>query len=144
MRATKTIKGIKVNIRDEEKLARVVEERQQGVEQRTLTPAQIVNGAIYAEEKLKIVPKKYWKSAEVHIDPYRVPNSYKYPGQTSMAVLKRGTRDWFLTFIGRVPVKRVSYGSGNMPPTVFLRSGDDADAKDILRAILAHNDITLW
>jgi hypothetical protein len=62
------------------------------------------------------------KGTEIRIDPHRVPNCYAYSGGTTVAVLERGVKSWFLKKVDRAAVRKVSGGACSMAPeiTVFL------------------------
>uniref|UniRef100_A0A6H1ZBJ4 Uncharacterized protein n=1 Tax=viral metagenome TaxID=1070528 RepID=A0A6H1ZBJ4_9ZZZZ len=110
---------MKINLNNTEKIQAALDTAQKGTRTRRLSVTHLRNSAERAERLLDnagIAPG-LWKDAEVRISPHRVPHNYGHAAYTTMAILGRGGKDWFLVRLVRISCDSVAYG---------------ADAKDIV------------
>lgn len=96
----------------------------------------IVSLVADVEERLAVLPKKFWPGVRADCLPFSVPNSYGRPAQGTGVIIERVNRRWVLVEVGTRNVWPTSYG--HLPDTkrarISLPSTTDRDA--VLQAFL--------
>lgn len=72
------------------------------------------------------VPKKYWPGVLVRVDPYRVPLSYRYFAETTVATVTYRARKWRLVNVERIRCARESHGNSHADPRVTVPVHDES------------------
>ena len=90
------------------------------------------------EERLAVIPKKFWPGVRADCLPFSVPNSYGRPAQGTGVIIERVNRRWVLVDVDTRNVWPTSYGhlSDAKKARITFPSTTDRDA--LLQAMLRH------
>ena len=111
----------KIDITKKEELAAAINKVEKGCRARLLHPSTIDAAVENAEGILTAlkIPKKYWDGSTIHLSPAKVPNSYKYTPEGTLATIIREKGKWCLVKVWRGRAGSTSYG-GNDSANIML------------------------
>lgn len=101
---------MKINIANINAIAEAILAAEGKANARTLDPTLITRTIERAEDKLAIIPKKYWVGSKITFQPPKVSNSYNAFPAGTWATVVRFSSGWFLTKVWRDRCGSKSYG----------------------------------
>jgi len=131
---------MKIRVGDTEKIQAALDKVQAKCQSRTLDASEVETAAQRASALLTQIgiPKRLWRGFKILVDPYRVPNAYRYSAEsTQVSITCTSGTNFFMTAIRRKRCPNVSYGSSTMGDTYEI-----VETPDLLTSLLANHHIT--